>query len=231
MNRVLRVARVQLTTWKQTFGWPVAILALSFVLNLAFFGSIGDDLGDDPVTYGVVSIFIFMAITASQLFTQGFSFAVGLNVTRRTFFAGTSVVLGLMSVTFAVLLYLLSIVEQLSGGWGLDLRYFTVLPITQTYSPLSVIVFLVPMLLFSYVGLFLGVVAKRWGTNGVLLLILLALVVIGAVVVLLTWADGWPRISDWLGDQSGLALIAGWTLLPLLVAVAGSYGLTRRAIP
>jgi hypothetical protein len=231
MNRVLRVARVQLTTWKPSFGWPVAILGISFLFNFAFFGSMGDELTDQPVTYGLVSIFIFQAIMASQMITQGFSFAVGLNVTRRTYFAAASAVLGLQSVTFAVLLYLLSIVEQLTDGWGLAMRYFTVLPITQNYSPLSVIVFLVPMLLFSYIGLLLGVVAKRWGTNGVLLLILLALVVLGAVVVLITWADGWPGVGAWLGDQSGLGLIAGWALLPLVVAVAGSYGLTRRAIP
>jgi hypothetical protein len=230
MNRVLRVARVQLTTWKQSFGWPVAILAISFLFNVAFFGSMGDKIAE-RVTYGLVSIFIFQAIMASQVMTQAFSFAVGLNVTRRTFFAAASAILGLQSITFAVLLYVLSIVEQLTDGWGLALRYFTVLPITQTYSPLSVIVFLVPLLLFSYIGLFLGVVAKRWGTNGVLLLILLALVVIGGVVMLISWADGWPGVGEWLAGQSGLALLAGWTLLPLLVAVAGSYGLTRRAIP
>ena len=87
------------------------------------------------------------------------------------------------------------------------------------------------MLLFSYVGLFLGVVAKRWGTNGVLLLIVLDLVVFGAAVVAITWAEGWPGVGHWLVDQPGLALAAGWTLLPLVVAAAGSYGLTRRAVP
>jgi hypothetical protein len=231
MNRVLRVARVQLTTWPQSFGWPVAILGISFLFNFAFFVSIGDELEGGPVTYGLVSIYIFQLIMASQMLTQGFSFAVGLNVTRRTFFAAASAVIGLQSIAFAMLLYALSIVEQLTGGWGMALRYFTVLPITQTYSPVSVIVFLVPMLLFSYVGLFLGVVAKRWGTNGVMLLILLSIVVLGGLVVLINWVDGWPSVGDWIGGQPGLALAAGWTLLPLAVAAAGSYGLTRRAIP
>jgi hypothetical protein len=231
MNRILLASRVQLTTWKQTFSWPPAILALSFLINLAFFGSMGDTLGDAPSTGGVISIFIFQSITCSMLMTQGFSFAVGLNVTRRTFLAGTSVVIGLMSLTFSVLLYVLSIVEQLTNGWGMRLAYFTVLPVTRTYSPLVIVVFLVPMLLFSFTGLFLGVVAKRWGTNGVLSLMLATFVVAGGLAVLITWLQGWTPVGTWLAGQSTLALVAGWTLVPLVALAAGSYGLSRRAVP
>jgi hypothetical protein len=231
MNRVLRVAQVQLTTWRQTFGWPVAILGISFAFNLAFYMSMGDAIHGQQITGGVVSIFIFQAILCANLMTQGFSFAVGLNVTRRTFFAASSVVIGIQSLAFSVLLYLLSIVEQLTDLWGGSMIYFTLLPITRTYSPITIVVFLVPMLVASFFGLLFGVVGKRWGTNGVLGVSVLTLVALGSGTVLITWLDGWGAVRDWLDGQPGLALAAGWTLLPLAAFVAGTFALTRRAIP
>jgi hypothetical protein len=231
MNRVLRVAQVQLTDWKQAFGWPVAILGLSFVINLAFYAAIGDGIEGQQITGGVVSIFIFQTIVCVQLMTQTFSFAVGLNVTRRTFFTAAAVVIAFRSLVFSILLYLLSIVEQLTDGWGVKMIYFTVLPITRTYAPLTILVFVVPMLVFSFLGMFYGIVGKRWGTNGVLGLSVLAVVVLGGGAVLISWLDGWRDVFDWLNSQPGLALAAGWTLLPLAAFVAGSYSLTRRAVP
>lgn len=231
MNRVLRVAQVQLIPWKPTFGWPVGILGISFAFNIAFYAAMGDAIDGEQITGGVVSIFIFQAIMCAQLMTQGFSFAVGLNVTRRTFFAASSVVIAIQSLAFSVLLYALSIVEQLTDSWGGSMIYFNLLPITRTYSPMTIVVFLVPMLVFSFFGLLFGVVGKRWGTNGVLGMSVLTLVALGGGTVLITWVDGWGAMRDWLGGQAGLALAAGWTLLPLAALVAGSYALTRRAIP
>jgi hypothetical protein len=231
MNRVLRVAQVQLTTWKQSFGWPVAILGVSFGLNLLFFASLADKLQGPQITGGVISIYIFQCIMCSQLMTQGFSFAVGLNVTRRTFFRASSAVIALQSVSFAVFLYGMSIVERLTDGWGVRMIYFTLMPVTRTYSPVSILAFLVPMLAFSYFGLAYGVVAKRWGTNGVLGVSLLFLLLLGGSIVLISWLSAWASVWHWLVDQPGLAVAAAWTLVPLALFVTFSQRLLRRAVP
>jgi hypothetical protein len=231
MNRVLGVARLQLTTWKQSFGWPVAILGLSFALNLLFYASMADAIDGPQVTGGLISIYIFQCILCSQVMTQWFSFAVGLNVTRRTFLAASGVVILLQSMVFAVLLYGMAMLEQLTDGWGVRMTYFTLMPITDGYSPLSIVIFFVPMLVFSFFGLLFGVIGKRWGTNGVLSATLLSLLLLGGAVVFITWLDSWGQIWGWFADQPGLALALGWTLVPLVLFAGGSYALTRRAVP
>ncbi len=231
MNRVLSVAQIQLITWRQTFGWPIAVVATSFAINLAAFASVTQINGQDQVTGGVVSMFVCQLIVCSLLIAQTFSFAVGFNVTRRAFFWASCLIVAVQSTVFAVLLYILSIVELYSGGWGLRMTYFTVVPVTRGYSPLSVIAFGVPMLLVSILGFALGAIAVRWGANGVLACVTVAVVGLGGAAVAITGLDRWATIGQWFAGQSGLALTAGWTLIPLALFAIVSYGVIRRANP
>jgi len=234
MNRVLRVARIHLTSWRGAFGWPLSILAISFTVNLAFFASMGDNLPDQPgahVTGGVVSIYVVQLIAAWQSMNQAFSFAVGLNVTRRTFYAGTLLVLAALSLVFGLVLYLLELVEHATGGWGIQLPFFDMVPATHGNSPLHVLVYAVPMFMLSCLGVFLGTITKRWGVNGFFAFTVLGLVGLGLVAILLSWLDRWPTIGHWLAGQSGLALLTGWILIPAVLLAGGGYGLLRRAIP
>jgi hypothetical protein len=230
MKRLQRVARVQLTNWAQLIGWPVMILAISFLFNLALFASMGDDM-DNRSTGGIVSIYIMQIIMCSIALAQVFSFAVGLNVTRRTFYLAQSLVVIGQSLLYGVLLYVLDVVEQLTNGWGIHLTYFSIGTAVDGYSPLSIVIYAVPMVLCSYVGLMYGVISKRWGNAGVIWASVLAGVVLGTVAVLVTLNDRWPSVGSWLQGQSGVMLAAGWTLLPLVALAAGSYTLLRRAIP
>jgi hypothetical protein len=229
MNRVLRVARVELTSWPSTLGWPLVILASAFVLNLLIFASIGDAV--TPVTGGLVSIYIVQFIVCWQAMHQFFSFTVGLNATRRTFYLATTLVAIGQSLAFGVLLYVMGQIERASGGWGLNLGFFDPLPVTHSASPLTILVYSVPMALVSCWGLFLGAITKRWGGNGFFALTLLSIVVVGLLVLLITVVDGWPAIGSWLTDQSGLALTIGWALVPTVALAAGGYVPLRRAVP
>src|SRR3954471_5343268 len=190
MKRVLRVARIHLTGWRGAFGWPLTILAISFTVNLAFFASMGDSLPDQPdvhVTGGVVSIYIVQLIAAWQSMNQAFRFAVGLNVTRRTFYAGTLLVTAALSLVFGLLLYLLELLEHATGGWGLPLPFFDMVPATHGNSPLHVLVYAVPMFVLSCLGLFLGTITKRWGVNGFFAFTVLGLVGLGLLAVLIAY--------------------------------------------
>jgi len=232
MNRLQRVARVQLTNWAQLLTWPVMILSISFLFNLAFFASMGDNMAaENRATGGIVSIYIMQIIMCSLALSQVFSFAVGLNVTRRTFYLAQSLVVICQSLLYGVLLYVLDVVEQLTNGWGIHMTYFSLGTAVDGYSPLSIVIYTVPMVLCSYVGLFYGVVSKRWGNAGVIWASVLAGVVLGTTVVLVTISDAWPSVGSWLQGQNGLVLAAGWTLLPLVALAGGGYALLRRAIP
>ena len=116
-------------------------------------------------------------------------------------------------------------------GPGIHMAYFSIGTAVDGYSPLSIVIYAVPMVLCSYVGLFYGVIAKRWGNAGVIWASVLAGVVLGTAVVLVTLSDRWPSVGSWLQGQSGVVLAAGWTLLPLVALAGGGYALLRRAIP
>jgi hypothetical protein len=232
MNRVLRLARLQITSWPTLLGWPLAIVGVAFVFNLAFFASIGDEIpGDQKVTGGLASIYLVQLVVCAQLMTQVFSFAVGLNATRRTFFLAACVVAGVQSLMFGVLLYGFAAIERATGGWGIKMSFFAVDYLVDGYSPAGILIYTVPLLLMSAIGLFIGVVFKRWGTNGIWTLSVLLIAVVGSVAVLITLQDGWAAVGPWLGDQSPLALLAGWALVPLAALLAGSYTALRRAVP
>jgi|SRR5262245_23522653 len=228
MNRVLSVARIHATAWV-AFVWPPAIMATSFLINLALFASISDARAH--ATGGITSIYVVVLIVASQMVTQVFSFAVGYGATRRAFYLGTGLVLLVQSLVYSLGLYVLKLIEHATDGWGVQLGFFDPLPLTHSQSPAQILVYFVPMLLLSIMGMFLGVVAKRWGSNGILAISLGALILFGGATVLVTWAGRWAAVGTWFANQPGLALTAGWTLIPLLALAYGAYGLLRRATP
>jgi hypothetical protein len=230
MNRVSRVARILLTAWAPTLGWPLAVLTAAFTINLAVFWSIGDAV-DEPTTGGLASIFVVQFIACWQLIHQFFGFVVGLNATRRSFYAAALLVTLGQSLAFAVLLYGMARIEDATGGWGINLAFFDPVPVTHSASPLTILVYAVPMALMSCWGLFLGSVTKRWGTNGFFVLSLLGIVAIGLVAVLITWLDGWSAIGTWLLNQSPMAMAIGWALLPAVALAAAGYAPLRTTVP
>src|SRR5262249_28510204 len=118
-----------------------------------------------------------------------------------------------------------------TNGWGVGVGFFDLVPLTHSNSPVQILVYAVPMVLFSVIGMFLGIVSKRWGANGVLTLSLATLILAGTAVVLVTWGRDWPAVGNWFVSQPGVALTAGWTLLPVAALAAGTYAISRRATP
>ena len=129
------------------------------------------------------------------------------------------------------LLYLLELLEHATGGWGIALPFFDLLPATHGNNPVNVLTYGVPMFVFSCLGVFLGTVTKRWGVNGFFALTALSVVGFGLVIVLITWLQRWSTIGHWLAGQSELALLVGWILVPAVLLAGGGYGVLRRAVP
>ena len=230
MNRVVRVARVLLTTWKSTLAWPVAALGPSWLMNLLIIVLMGDRIPSGHRNMGgVLSIYLGQLLSVMLSMPQTFTFAVGLNVGRRTFFLAQSLVIVGQSVLYGLLLFVLNVIEQASNGWGVSMGYFSGFWTVAGYSPVNIVIYTVPMILTSYLGLLFGVIFKRWGTSGVLWSMLGTVMAITTAV--LVSFGGWPAIGSWLTGQTPLALAAGWTLLPLVAFGAGGYAILRRAVP
>jgi hypothetical protein len=232
VNRVLPVVRLQLVHYRFGMGLPVGILALVLGLNLALFASMGDAIPPDGrQTGGLVSIYIVVGVGYLQTMTQLFTFALGMGVTRRAFYAGVSALVVVEAAGFGTLVWLLGLVERGSGGWGLGLRFFRLDFLTVADPLLQWLVYAVPFLAFAAVGVFFGVVFKRWGQPGVFAVCVLGGVAIVALVVLVTLRSGWPAVGGWFVGQPVPALFAGYPLALAGLLAAASWFALRRATP
>lgn len=228
MSLVWRVTRIQLVNWLMTLAFPVLILALAFLANVGIFTTIGDAAPPEGrVTGGMVSIYLTLLIAHLQTMTQFFPFALGLSVTRRVFFAATSVFILGQALLYSVLLYVMSLIERATDGWGLQLRFFA-LPFMDVSNPvLQVLVYLVPFVFLSFVGVYTGIVLKRWGAVGVWVLwIAIAAITVGFAMIA-TWQRWWPAVGRFFTEQSAFSLFAGYPFI-LAVLLAGAGYLTLR---
>lgn len=231
MNRILTVARLQLVAWPAVVGWPWGILTLSFFINLALFGTMSGNPDFEPTTGGLLSIYVVMFVACVSSITQEFPFAIGLGISRRSFYLGNVLQLVGQAISYAAVLYLLALVEQATDGWGIDLRFFG-LPFLWVENPvLRFLGFAIPFLLLGFLGIAIALVFKRWGANGMFTLSTVALVTAGGFAVLATWQGWWPAIGGWFADQSGAALLVGWPAVLTLPLAVLSYLAIRRANP
>ncbi|GAA3241699.1 ABC transporter permease [Dactylosporangium siamense] len=231
MNRVLAVARLQAVGRRDGLLWPLVILGIAFAVNLFVFGSMGDEIGDRPVTGGLASVYITGLAFGAVAVAQQFPFALGLSVTRREF----AIALGLFTLAqtaiYAVLLVVLQAVEHATDGWGLRLRFFGLGLIDGYGVPTQLLIYGAPMLLMSLIGITLGTVYVRWRTNGVFGGICAVVLVLGLAAGLVTKYGRWPAVGDWLADQSALSLFAGWPSLVAVLLALLSWTALRRATP
>ncbi len=230
MNRVLDVARIQLIAWPAAIGWPFGVLAIAFVANLAVFGTMGG-APDDSTTGGLLSIYVVVFVGCVQSVSQVFPFLAGLSVTRRAFFAGTALLILAESLAFAAVLVVLRLVEDATRGWGLGLEFFAMPYLRHDNLLVQLVVYAVPFIAFSFVGVFCGVVHKRWGSNGLFALMVLSIALGGAWATLVTWRDAWPSVGHWFTSTSPLAMVAGWPLLVGVTLAGVAYLGLRRAVP
>jgi hypothetical protein len=231
MNRVLVAVRLQLVAWPSSIGLAWMILGLAFAANVVVWGSIGLADMEGIWTGGLASIyFVFFSAYITSM-TQVFPLAVGFGLTRREFYASMSVLAAAQSVVYGLVLVGLAVVERATGGWGVGLQFFRPDGIETGNIALQVSVYAVPFLFLAYVGICLGIVFKRWGTNGVYVLITASAGVAAAAVVIVTVGDGWDEIGRWLGRQSVVSLLVGWPLPVIAALAACGFAGIRRASP
>lgn len=232
MNRILNVTRVQLVNAPTVLGIPVLVLVLAFLANLGIFWAIGDDVPPEGrITGAISSIFVVMLVVHLQTMTQVFPFALGLSVTRRTFFAATSLFVVAQSLAYGVVLYLLLLLEQATGGWGIGLKFAGVPFLVQDNPLIQILVYTVPMVFIAFVGVYLGVVFKRWGQSGLYVLGIGGGVLLALLVMLVTWQGWWPAVGRFFTEQPILALLIGYPLVLAGLLASAGYLTLRRATP
>lgn len=231
MNRVLAAARLNLAHPLVTLAMPWLIVSLSFVVNLAVWHLTPAGADDGGFTGGVLALYITAMIVYLQAMTQLLPFAMGLSLSRRTFYLGTALLAVVHSLAYGIAIAVLTSIEDATGGWGADMAFWAPGPLHVDNIALQVFVSGAPMLAFLFAGIGIGVISKRWGPSGVWVLSVGGIVVLGGLVVLFSWLDTWPAIGTWLADQSVTTLAVGLPVSLAAVVAALSYTGLRRVVP
>lgn len=236
MRRVLDVARIQTVNWQFVLTLPLGVLAGTFVINLVVFGTVLATVGGPANAAGfntgaLSSLYIVAGISHLQTMTQVFPFAVGLSVTRRTFYAATALVVLAQSAAFGLLVTILQVIERATGGFGVRMTFFDFGFLAQDNVILQWLVYTVPLLAVSALGVSTGVVFARWGQWGIWAVVLGASVLGAGLTMLITWQRWWEAVGTFFAGQSSFALVAGYpSVIVLVLGVAGWLAI-RRATP
>jgi hypothetical protein len=233
MNRVLAAARLPLVHPTVILGVSWMVGALSFAINWAVWRivDIRSLEGEDGFTGGVLALYITVLVVFVQAVTQLMPFAMGISLSRRSYFLGTCLVGVGMALRFGVILALLGAVESATGGWGVGLHFWTPSPLDVDGFLPQVAVSGAPMLALIAAGVGMGVVSKRWGPNGIWGLIIGSIVVVGGAAVLVTWMRAWLDLGHWVADQSLITLAVGLPLALAFLLGALAFAGIRRVVP
>lgn len=230
MNEVLESARLQLVHWQQRYAWPIGLLVLVLLFNLAIFALIGDAAPEDDRTTGALSsVYITAAVTYLVAFNQYFPFALGLSVTRRAFYAAVVLLAVVESLGYGLVVVLFGLLERATGGWLLHVRFFDLEFLQATNPLLQWMVYTGPFLLLAALFALFGAIYRRWSQTGVWGIVLVSTLLLGGLAVLLTWQNWWDDLGAWFVAQPVPALFAGYPVLLAAVALGAGWLVIRRA--
>ena len=231
MSRTLNVVRMQLVN-RQTYIWvPLMVLGGAFLVTLAIYAMLLN-IGVTEPKYGggaQAPLWYFFAV-GIQALTLTFPFSQAMSVTRRDFYVGTVLTAALTSAILAVVFVLGGLIENATGGWGME-GYFFYLPWIWEAGPAAAGVFYFTVaMLFFVVGFWATTIYKRFGPTWLTVMLAgLSLALIG-VLFLIGRADAWVEVFTWFATQGSFGL-ALWGLLVAAVLAVISYFTLRRAIP
>ncbi|MET3369324.1 UNVERIFIED_CONTAM: hypothetical protein ABIE34_002573 [Jeotgalibacillus campisalis] len=228
MSRTLAVARMQLINKWTYIGWPLTILAASFLMSLAIFALI-------PVTEaknggGSQAPLWYFLVLGIQSMTLVFPFSQGLSISRRAFYLGTLGLFSLIAVGMTVLYMLGGVIERATNGWGVYGYFFNIPWVTDGPWYSTAAFFFVLMMFMFIIGFWFATIFKRWGTTGTLVSTLGTAVALIGAAALTTFLQGWESVGSWFAQQTPLS-ISGWAALLCVILAAGSYATLRRATP
>lgn len=232
MNRVLSAARLHMINPLVIVGVPWLVVTVSFAINLAVWSTIGlAEEAPDSFTGGVLALYFTVLVVYVQAVTQLLPFAMGVSLSRRTFYLGTAVVAVAQALLYGLALAVLTRIETATGGWGAGLEFWAPGALRVDNFAVQALASGAPMLAFMFVGIAIGVTQKRWGPTGVWGVLIGLVAFLGALVILISWLEGWGPIGRWFADQSPMTLTIGLPIVLAAVLAVVAYGGLRRIVP
>jgi hypothetical protein len=212
------------------FTWlamPWAIMAFSFLVNIGVALAVPAS-PDGIYTGGLVPIYIFMLICGALSMTRALPFGLMMGVSRRTYYAGTALLVLTLGVVYGLGLTLLQLVERATNGWGVRLHYFRVPWIMDGPWYETWLTSFVLLVVFVLYGMWYGLVFRRWSVTGLVAFVAAQILVALLVVVAVSATSSWSGVGHFFTTVTALALTG---VLAVAAVAMGFGGLTtvRRA--
>ncbi len=227
MNRIAGVITMHS---RDPFSWfliPGGVMGSSFVINLFIAALLG---GKTPIyTGGLSSLYLTMLFIGFGTVKETFSFAVSFSVRRKDYLLGTAAQAVAVSVVWAILIWLLSLVEShLIQNWGVNLHFFH-LPYVNDGSVIAQLwTYFTVMVLMFFLGLIPASIYQRFGRYGMYLFFGVIGLVLSVFSLLGTYWNWWETIFNWFAQQPA-AVLGLWAAPFITVCVLSSFALLRKA--
>ena len=227
MKTLVNVARYHLVDRITYVALPWAILAFSFLINLAIAAMAPQPPGG-IYSGGLVSIYIFLLVCGVLSMTRELPFGLMLGVSRRSYYLGTALLVLALGIGNGLALTVLQAVERASGGWGSSLHFFRVPWIMDGPWYQSWVTSFILMVLFFLYGMWYGLVYRRWNLVGLLAFVVAQLLVALAVVAVLALTHTWTAFGHFFTTVQAPALTAVLAALTIALGLGG-FSTIRRA--
>jgi hypothetical protein len=231
MNRTLNVVRMQFIN-RMTYIWiPLIILGSSFLITLAIY-AILDAADVDGAKFGggaQAPLWYFLAV-GIQALTLTFPFSQAMSVTRREFYLGSLLTAAITSAVLAVIFVLGGLIETATNGWGMNGYFFALTWIWDAGPLLAGVFYFVLAMLFFVIGFATATIFKRFGTLGVMIVLIGFGVLLVAALWLVGQANAWADVFIWFADLGAGGLTLLLAVLTVVFAVS-AFPVLRRAIP
>ena len=229
MNTLVNVGRYHLVDRITWLALPWGIMAFSFLVNIGVALAVPAS-PDGIYTGGLVSLYIFMLLCGSLSMTRSLPFGLMMGISRRTYYAGTALLVLTLGVVYGLGLTLLQLIERATNGWGLNLHYFRIPwilngPWYETW--LTSFVLLVAFVLY---GMWYGLVFRRWSVPGLVAFIAAQILVALLAVIAVSATGSWSGVGHFFTTVTALAVTGVLAVIALAMGFGGLTTLRRVTI-
>src|SRR5215510_9655323 len=211
MKTLVNVARYHTVDRLIYFGLPWAIMAFSFLVNLAI-SALAPVGPNGNYTGGLVTIYIFLLLAGALSMTRELPFGL------------------MLGVVYGLALTVLQAIERTSGGWGVSLHFFRVPWIMNGPWYQTWVTSFVLLVLFFLYGMWYGLVYRRWSLVGLVAFIAAQVLVALAVVVVVTLTHNWTAFGHFFTTLQASALTGVLAALSIALGLGGFTTMRRVTI-
>jgi hypothetical protein len=188
------VARYHLVDRFTLTALPWAILAFDFGITIAVTDAVGPARHPQAQSGAVFAIYIFFLIIGAVSIFRSLPFGLAVGVSRRAYYAGTTLLAVALAAVDGLLLALLQVAERATKGWGVTLHFFRIPYLLNGPWYLTWLTSFVLLALTFVYGMWFGPVYRRWNLIGLLAFTAAQIIVLVGALAAVLLAGGYTTI-------------------------------------